>query len=522
MESINFILKALYDSNLNRRYVIIINNPGSEKVDILRYAWTKYKMLNILNFQILQTDKDIEMEISFYDPFRENLKISEGTNKVVLNNKSNEWINYVEHTFHKRLKNLHRYPVRIGVIHFSGYLELVKKGNNITYTKTYGEVMNLIAKRMNFTPISIFPPDVQAYGGKLPNGSIVGLTGLLEREEIEMVANIRVADLSSRDNWTLTAIIGHTSRNFISPNIMKGTKHTFADIVGKRTFTGLGIISCVIIGVEYGFHSFNNFYSKSKNFDLGKNALIILAMFLLMSYKIPGTNYNRRFFSAVVLMFMVINLTYQGIMIEILTTESKSQNLKSLEDIINSDLRVLVPIGSREFEPFASFGDQINAKMKNRTSTITEYEDGINQVRYRRDCVFLVLRSFIDVLGYKWYSNETGANLIHMIPSEENMKIYLALMIIKRSPYRHRIDDLVRRISDAGLYDKIYGDSVFITRIRLLQIPKNTNKISFSMDELSVIFYLWCGSLCICILVFFLEVIHKRMIKGNIDLTGWE
>lgn len=518
LDLINAVSKTLYKYNCNSKFMIIISDLKEGMKDFLKLSWTNYKMLNVINFQINQIDSiisEIEIELSFYDPFLEHISEPCGIFKVIVNNNlldEKPLINF-ENTLRNRLLNLHQYPIPIGVINFPGYLEIEINGDSIIYTKIYGNIMNLISNYMNFTPISIFPPDIKAYGGILSNGTAVGLWGLLEREEVELSANIRVANRGGEQNWTLSAFIGETSNNFISPNMHTAYKYTFVDIVGKKTYIALTLTAFLLTIIEYSFHKLNNY----KRFDIGNNLLVILAMFLTVSYKTPKTNYNRRIFLAVIFMAMVVNITYQGNMVKILATETKTKNLESLADIIDTDFRILLPLGKLDFEPFATFGEETSKKMRNRTYFVNEYQDGIHQVMYQRDCVFLVLRSFIDIYGYKWYSNETETNLIHMISDqEEPMNTYLALMILKRSPYRERIDDMVRRIREGGLYDKIYDDSVFVTQLRFLQIPKSVNKIKFSLEELRLIFILWGGLMGVCVSVFFLEVIYKKVIDRRI------
>lgn len=527
LKLIELFFRILYNEKCNTKNIILMTDKTNDLDGLLKLAWTNYKILNILNFQLNQKKSDMgvmemKIDISFFDPFAAYQNSQQGIHRIsIFRHAFNEKnIIHSQKIFHNRILNLREYPVRTGVINFPGYLEMVNDGDILRHTKVYGNVLNLISRYMNFKPMSIIPRDVAAYGGLLENGSVVGLIGLLEREEVEFVANVRVYEHNFLENATFSSILGETSHCFITPNKIANLKSTFTSIVGKRTYSGLTITCVIAVLLKYIHHKLHCHYAKTyKKFDLSKHFIELLAYYLLVSYKVPTNRFHKSLFIVLIFMTMVVNLTYQGNMVKILTLETKSVNLKNLRELANSNLKILMTIGTASYNPFRALGEKINEKVKARMIKVTEYDEGIDRVINNKDSAFLVLKSFIDVYGSKWYSNKTGSSLVNVISDEENMRAFLALLVIRRSPYLTRINSMVKRIREAGLYDKIYRDSVFISQLQLSRMPKPANKTSFSMEELWFIFLLLGASLTACTATFLLEIIYKKISSRKLFLT---
>lgn len=520
LEMIKFIFTSLYEHKYNTRNVILMTHPCNKLDGLLEIAWSDYKMLNVYNFEISRKNPEgLTINILFYDPFIRHQDPKQGIYKISIskNNTDDELIINSQKIFRERILDLHQYPIRIGVIHFPGYLEIVKDGNVIRYTKVYGNIINAIIHHMNFAPMSIIPKDVTAYGGRLENGSVVGLIGLLERDEVEFAANIKVFERNLLENAVFSSILSETSYCFITPNKQATLKSTFTSIVGRRTYSGLTITCIITVLLKYAHHRLHSQNSEghSQRFDFFIKILELLAYFLVVSYKVPKIRFHRLLFIILIFMAMVVNFTYQGNMIKILTLETKSSNLKTLTDLANSDLNIYTTIGAGSYNPFRLLGDEVNDKLQNRMFKVTEYEEGMDKVIRDKDSAFLVLRSFIDVYGSKWYSNETGASTVNVIYDGDNMNNFLAILITKHSPYLGRVNSLVKRIREGGLYDKIYEDSVFKSKLNLLRMPKAPNKTNFSMEELLDIFIMLAAALSACTAIFVLEIIYKQVIDKN-------
>lgn len=115
------------------------------------------------------------------------------------------------------------------------------------------------------------------------------------------------------------------------------------------------------------------------------------------------------------------------------------------------------------------------------------------------------------------YFDELGNDMIHLV--EECPRAYaLAYILARKSPFAPRINDLILRTSQAGLFFKWYREQAWNTTLstrqtRLAQIAaaddsKLVKKIT--INDLIIGFYILLVGNIISVTVFIIEVAYKK------------
>lgn len=522
-------LQRLQMNHSTARIVVILSqSPATDLTDLLKFVWEQYNMLNIIAIllnifkstskSVSELEKQINNHYSshrldaiIYNPF-----VPSGSRKGRFyifsgnNHNSKSASENILTLSEQRTFNVYQYPLRIGMFNFYGLADPVKDNNQsvIGYNLPDGQMINTVIEAVNFKPIYIEPPNNSMYGGVTENGTFTGVLGLLEYGKVDVTFNIRVLKQYGQQHATFLPAVADTALSFVAPVVTDTSIPTFFEILDRSLMISTCIIFIVIASLDYYLQRIRSrMRSLRMSNDIGDNIISMFAIMLMVSITKPKIIHKRILYASLAIFSTVIAYGYQGNMVMLLTVKQEIYNLDTLQELADSNLKILVPIGLRNFLPNVSVADvdPVYHELSKRRKLISNYEDSYKQVAYKRDSVLFSLGIFSENYRYTLYSNETGDTLIHVM-KEAPAKTILAYMVLKESPFRDRINAVVLRLFEGGIYRKFLEENWYKLSLQLNKIPPAEENELFSMQELSTIFMLFLMSCSICFLVFLGEL----------------
>lgn len=142
-------------------YIILINEFVINYDKIFKDLWQNHRIKNALLISFKEPGKVIS-----YNPFFDRLNVVDWNVSSL-----NETLNKIRKITRKKMSNLNGHPIRVTM--FPTRLKAVPQADG-TYIGSDGIILQMLAKRMNFTPIITVPPDGHKYGWKEKNGTFTG------------------------------------------------------------------------------------------------------------------------------------------------------------------------------------------------------------------------------------------------------------------------------------------------------------------------------------------------------------
>lgn len=522
-------LEILQRNHSNAKIVIILSqSSATDLTDLMKIIWEKYNMLNVVALLLnifLSTSKSISaleqrinkhysthrLDAILYNPFIEN-DDEKGRFYIFSGSKDNDLESVskkILRMHRERTFNAYQHPLRVGMFNLFGLAQSVedKNGSIYRYNLPDGEMINAVTKAINFKPIFINPPNNSMYGGVTQNGTFTGVLGLLEYGKVDVTFNVRVLKQYGQEHATFLPAIGDTKLSFVVPVVENTSKPTFFGILDNTVMISTCIIYGIILWMDYYLNKIlSKVKSRTISSDIGYKGITLFGIMLLVSQKKPKIAYRRFLVGSLAIFSTIIAFVYQGNMVKILTVSHESNKFDTLQRLVDSGLKILVPIGLRNFLPNENSTDvdPIYYRLSQRRTLIDNYEVSYKQVAYKRDSALFSLGIFNENYRYALYSNKTGNSLIHVV-DEAPTRTILAYMVLKESPFRDRINKVVLRLFEGGFSQKFLHDNWYKLSLKIGRIHQVENTF-FSMDELAPIFMLFIFSCSICTAVFLAEI----------------
>ena len=225
------------------------------------------------------------------------------------------------------------------------------KGDADAFVGINAEILEDLQTQLNFN-VKIIPAKDKAWGGKMKNGTWIGLVGMLTTDMIDLTLGhpatgmmitqerIDVIDyLCSFEHSTVTLLSAKSSKPRLDVWAYVNIFPLATWIIGFGTIFVCGIC-----------------FSVSNNESVSQGITLMVRLFLQLGYEIPV----RRFASKVLLFvaalsLMMLYLYYTADLTATMTSESKSLNIKSLSDVEEQGYKVLtMQPGSMSHNLFAN------------------------------------------------------------------------------------------------------------------------------------------------------------------------
>lgn len=501
----------LYNRDRNAKAIIMsLSATQEEGQNFLRTSWTTYGMMNIIFGRL--GDKS-NLELSIYDPF---LVSGQERGKVFTYNLQDHVdVPRILDKIKKRLWNVHKYPLRICIFINPGTVspDVYTNGTITKFTLQDGEIMHFLAGAMNFDPLYVFPKDGVPYGHKLPNGSITGSLKDIDNGDADILANLRpVKDYGQKKSEFLfppdTMNIA-----FIVPKIPEGSTVSFLEIYSLQ--------SSILIGLTYFMYiliwKVLDKYCRCTNLRRKPKSVVEVAVWTFGNYLLvsqPGKDlmHERCLYSGLIFFSMINAFTYQATMVEHLTSSVVSQDINSMQDLAETDLKVITVTGFKELLKDIAYAEG-SAKyfmdLYRRQELVDNQTELVRRVAIARDSAMLYSLMGCRINELKARDNVTGAKLLHVLLDAPPDR-YAAHMIPNYSPYKDRFNYVLMKIRESGFMPK-WRDDVYheIERQREVQFRFSGTQEGnvYKFKDLMFIFYSWFACCGFCCLVFVGEVL---------------
>lgn len=396
--------------------LILYKRTIQEVDDLLISTWELY---NILNIFVFNTERIDHIHGAFYNPF-------------LLKNDIRGFVHHFDLTYNlnieevfrleNRLKNVHRYPLRICIFEHPGTVSPVKDKNGtiIKYTLRDGEIIHYLANYVNFEPIYFKPTDNSLYGYAYENGTFSGALQELHSGNADILANMRaVMKIGELETQFLRSIV-QVEFGFVSPKLGASDNILFINIFDWKSSLYL-IFSYIGITTIWRYMQF--MHNNLLNIKIGPSLLQFLqaafGLILLISQTNPKYTVERFLFAAMLIFSMINSYTYQAKMVQYLTTSKIPLDINSMEELAKSGMTIYTDFGLKEL--IQDIGedeespDYFKVLLANQKVYNEHYEKAIHLIIEKKNIAYISGLYFCKRLAAIWYSNVTGEDVLHVI-----------------------------------------------------------------------------------------------------------
>lgn len=516
----NFLKKL---SSFNPRTSLmfnLVNVDFEASKDWLKIAYDEYKLLNIValcykpkiedNFLI-----EIEVFMCLYNPF------SEKSSDIICLNFDNE--NLEENLVKmkdfrkKRIENLQGFPLKIDIFEYGMKSVAVydKSGKISHFTYPDGELLNSIAKIMNFTPVYLEREGKATYGFQFPNGTFTGSLAATEYGKADLVANPRlIADYNTKKSIFLRPIT-MTKLFFV---IKKRETRRVIDIfvfskLDSFSFkSSMGLIFLFPVVYWFVLKTEIHLTRQNKRMDKIKTLLYIFALLHNISSTHPKLQASRIVVITILFYTLMSSTLFQVTILQDLNTLRTIGKVSKIDQLFEKNFTI-------SMQPALTymFQEQSDDRMSKELNRISRNIDGtslsVNEFtdRMKTDSKFAYLLMDLLTGNYldRFYDHETGENLFEVIP-ESAFQFYIAMMAPKSSPFIDRFNQIINKYVETGLYQyhtqKAIDDNekVWIHRIKNGYTPR-AKRQSLKLSDLQALIKLYLSLVGFCCVIFFFE-----------------
>jgi hypothetical protein len=417
--------------------------------------WKERGIMNVII--LIKSLKKIQAEhILAYDPFL----VDESSNKTLMWVVQPDKLHELPKTYSDRTSNLHGYMLNVSMFNdrptaFVQYDKLtdrwISKGRD-------GQLLDIIATYMNFTPVIIPPGHKQKLGYRMKNGTFTGVMADLINRRTYIAANgVYMKYYGTEEIEFTTSALRHQEIVVLVP---KSAETHIWIVVYKALgrihwrYLLLSFFSCVL--VRYLLRRFGAKRDKAtRQASLSTNVLEMLAIFLNMPLSFltkTKSSPQRLLLSSCLIPSLFIMCNFEGLLLDVVTNphfDTDTVTLQQLEEtglsIFTENLNLLDTFN--ESQSVERLGGKLAFEF-NAMSTVTHMK------KYKN--VSLLCRKE----KATWFLRRHGDGKLHII--DEAAREYLMSYVIpKGSPYLQRLRVLFGRIMQSGLVEKWDEDSKY-------------------------------------------------------------
>jgi hypothetical protein len=331
----NFKLNGFYPS-----YQIWLLDGKIDGIEeIFKLMWR----IQVYNVNVMFEDEKGEVLVQTFHPFSDGF-CGDTTVKTINKFKDGRFEKNLETLFVDKMENLHGCPVRVAIADDIEPHVVVKESSDgsKTFSGRDVDLINALAKMINFTVNITF---VGSEGYVFDNGTAMGpFKALIDGE----------ADISISDWWLKANRLNlfDATSSYISENtifvVPHGSDFTALEklIYPFHYQSWIAIISFLLIGIFVIF-IIQRRSTDIQDFVFGReirgNSLKLFAVFFGVSLRrLPSRNFARYLLMMFIIYSLIIRTLYQGSFYELLKSKKRHEEIQSIDEIIQKEMRVFV------------------------------------------------------------------------------------------------------------------------------------------------------------------------------------
>lgn len=216
---------------------------------------------------------------------------------------------------------------------------------------------------------------------------------------------------------------------------------------------------------------------------------------------------GQRIFLAGTLTFsLIIFGLYESTLLSSMSKPFEYQELETLNDVLNTDYPILTKYENLKENTFH------NDELKKRVILLQGVEESLRKVVVNNKSVLGIMRLSTAELEDRsnYYDDESGEYLVHVI--NECPCVYSLSYVVKEySPYLKRINEILLKISEGGLFLKWYNDMRYaIYKEEQKKIASRPLVSVLTLEHYSIIFLILLGAILCSTFVFIAEILFAN------------
>ncbi|GFG31692.1 hypothetical protein Cfor_04839 [Coptotermes formosanus] len=494
----------------NFLFLILFTDSDSESNyhGIFDRLWNERGIMNVLI--LIKSLKEMQVEyILAYDPFL----VDEATNKTLMWTIQPDKLHELPRTSSDRTSNLHGYKLKVGMFNDrpTALLQYDKVTDRWIGRGRDGQVLDIIATYMNFTPVIVPPGDKQKFGYKIKNGTFTGvMADLINRRTYLAVNGIYLKYYGTEEVEFTTSAVRH---QLIVALVPKSAQMHIWIVVYKALrrvrwcYLLLSFFSCVLIW--YLLRRFDAKRDKATSeASLFTNVLEMLAIFLNMPLSFltkTKSSPQRLLLSSCLISSLFMMCNFQGLLLDVVTNPHFDTNIVTLQQLEEAELSI--------FTASHSLLDTFNeSEYVERLGTKVTYE-------FNPMSIVTIMKKYknVSLLCRKekatWFLRRHGDGKLHII-EEAARGYFMSYVVPKGSPYLPRLRVLFGRIMQSGLMDKWDEDTKYETALHTVEQldddDLDTIQRTLALADVAVDFLILALGLVVSTAVFLVEVCVGR------------
>ncbi|CAK9822528.1 hypothetical protein ANTRET_LOCUS1049 [Anthophora retusa] len=414
----------------------------------LRKLWLEYHIQNVLFDEPLSRHQDSTLYT--YDPFAVTGEGRWGQLECVDGTSKRRMLRLLSSLTYQRTVNFNGYRFNVSIYNHEQEETRIRDKINprsvYVYSEEYNEpsgtLLNVLAKKLNFTVNAIKPNTEEVYGHRMENATFNGAVGdVAYRRVVASFASFfvkRYADDMSRIEFTATVDFDQVC--VIVPRAEKIPK----DLRMFYTFQPF-LWLCIL--VSYIMVYLTRYYARIFSPRVSKNAK--QTTFHVFSISQSSTISEKCLLLSIFLSGITLVGIFNGILYKSITTDMFYNDINSLAELDASDL----PVGFVSYSTMNVFGTKDEADLspvwKRLQTKMIHVSEVMKTVAFHRNISGLLRDQYFTSI-YESLIDATGTHMLHRV-TECPARFYLACLLPSNSFLRERINIVIDRLNEGGL-----------------------------------------------------------------------
>ncbi|KAJ8871972.1 hypothetical protein PR048_028312 [Dryococelus australis] len=500
------VMSSSYYFNYRTKIIVVhylheeeqVQNTTETYISMLKKTWDVAGMLNVAVYTCDMGSSKAGDSVIIFNPFLESgqghaVKLSSDSIGLLLGRKT---------------MDLHGHPVRITLFPLKLLMVPVEENGTVQgYTGRDGCMLAALSRKMNFTPVVLSPTDGATYGYLMDDGTYRGTLGHLVNRQADLSINSRyIRDYGSQDVEFTAPAIAQERLCVLTPRALPVP--TWVTMVRCYSWQMWVLIVLTFAACSLLWAAVRAVDCQHPSLPLHEHIIVIVNIFLsntLVSFTKYTTHSQRAFLTACMLFSIVIINIFVGNIYNALTIQRYFSDIKSLQELDNSGMKVAVFYRSM----IDTFDDVHNPVLRNLNSKFffTKSKLLLFYVSEKRNLSIVNTETYLRFVVKDTRHGEEKLNIVDECPRTYGV----SYIVPRRSPYKDEFYRIISRLSESGHVTKWTEDYIHKTttakRIResLEGVHEERTKV-FNLADLQVAFYMLILGLPLSAIVFIFEV----------------
>lgn len=451
--------------NPHAKFIIILTSYYENEGHLLEFITRRMWWCDILNGVIILADKNKAANFNIYswfpfsdgscgNKFNKLLHIDSCYDGVMTNN--TDWFP------NKLPPKMNNCTIHVRTLDYPPYIVKPQRVGNTSYYHIRkgleAQLMNLVASTCNvYMQYEIVKND-SVGDFAWPANQSTGLMGALKRGD----ADIAVASLSAtwqrHLNLDSTSAYFQDSVGFCVPHSDETSQwEKLSGIMDSSIWFGVIItVAVFIVIIKFLSHQKINPEERPIYADGGNVAMKILAISIGNAVNLqPKSNQVRFFLMMWIIFSLQFDTAYQTYLMSALTNLEYSFQIRTVDDILDSDLEVLFRPDDMKYFVGSSTTRQ-SQEIVARWKVCNDLDECLRRTAYKKDSVIAASRLYIQYAKSS-YISKTGLPLLFCI-QEQIVSFPVVAYMRHGFPLQHKFDNIISSINSAGYLQRFEQD----------------------------------------------------------------